>query len=177
MKRETKTHPTLRQHTLSPIWMACTLAGIFDRRRSTHCGSCSPRAGGTAPAVWADVVAVRVGWGFQGRVVTPSVRWTSPPNTTMVLSDLGENMELRVYMRQESINTKVQARLVALRELQSRKGWDCPRCQRVLQPPVNFANRASSSNSGGYNSCTDKRPESEAGRLLQHTIQERGHVQ
>jgi hypothetical protein len=52
--------------------------------------------------------------------VTSSVRWTSPPNTTVVLSDLGENMELRVYMRQETIDTKVQVRLAAVRE--SHKG-------------------------------------------------------
>ena len=36
-------------------------------------------------------------------------------------ADLGEG-ELRVYMRQETINTKVQVRLVALRELQSATG-------------------------------------------------------
>ncbi len=31
-------------------------------------------------------------------------------------------MELRVYMRQETIDTKVQVRLVAVRELQSATG-------------------------------------------------------
>jgi hypothetical protein len=37
-----------------------------------------------------------------GRGVTPSVLRTSPPNTTVVLSDLGENMELRFFMKTES---------------------------------------------------------------------------
>ena len=60
--------------------------------------------------------------------MTPSVLRTSPPNTTMVLSDLGENMELRVFMRQEIIDTKGQVRLashkgiISLRELQSATG-------------------------------------------------------
>ena len=36
-------------------------------------------------------------------------------------ADLGEG-ELRVWMRQETINTKVQARLVAVRESQSATG-------------------------------------------------------
>ena len=75
--------------------------------------------------------------------MTPSVRWTSPPNTTMVLSDLGENMELRLFMRQEIIDTKGQARLashkgmISLRELQSATGEELrPFFGRTLLPSV-----------------------------------------
>jgi len=34
----------------------------------------------------------------------PSVRWTSPPNATKVLSNLGENVELRFLMKTESVS-------------------------------------------------------------------------
>lgn len=65
----------------------------------------------------------------------PSVHWTSPPNATIVLSDLGKNMELRVSMRQETIDMKVQVRLAAVRERQSASGEELRR-SRTLLPSV-----------------------------------------
>jgi hypothetical protein len=49
-------------------------------------------------------------------------------------ADLGEG-ELSVYMRHETINTKVQARLASLRELQSATGEGLRR-SRTLLPSV-----------------------------------------
>lgn len=42
------------------------------------------------------------------RSKAPSVRWTSPPNTTIVLSDLGENMVGRVFMETKVFIARVQ---------------------------------------------------------------------
>jgi len=40
----------------------------------------------------------------------PSVRWTSPPNATIVLSNLGENLALRFFMNLENVSKTLISR-------------------------------------------------------------------
>ena len=97
--------PTLRFGDLRQAKVnAFPLAALGDDVRELQSTGGAPKSvlrEGVAPVFWADVDGIRVATAGSGRLrescEAPSVRWTSPPNATIVLSNLGENWKLRFY--------------------------------------------------------------------------------